>query len=270
MIQHRALLTLHHVMKALCAKRLAGDRKLFQDLTQNIYAFILNLWNNYTEAFLRHMQQDSPSEVIVENLEKALLTLRILRKLTVHGFKKPHESRDAVCFMKVIFERAKAALECRKQLRGKGIYLLELCEKFIIHLTKILTGVLDTHPFSYVDFIQPTLEFTVYYLFTSDGSHLLYERFIIQCFNLIKGILLCSEYKPPKIIEMTKEPETLRAHQIKMGFFQPNILAEICRKLVSHYFLLKQDDLELWDADPETFATDEGGESWKYSLRVSL
>ncbi|XP_044739459.1 importin-11 [Chrysoperla carnea] len=267
--QHRALLMLHHVMKQLSSKRLTGDRKLFQELTGNIYTFILNLWNNYTEIFIRHIQQNSSVEIITENLEKALLTLRILRKLTVHGFKKPHESTDAVCFMNVIFERAKSALECRKQLRGKGIYLLELCEKFIIHLTKILIAVLDTHPFSYVDLIQPTLEFTVYYLFTSDGAHLLYERFIIQCFNLIKGILLCAEYKPAKVIEMTQDSETLRAHQIKMNFFQPNTLAEMCRKLVSHYFLLKQDDLEMWDADPETFATDECGESWKYSLRPS-
>lgn len=157
-----------------------------------------------------------------------------------------------------------------KQLRGKGIYLLELCEKFIIHLTKILLAVLDTHPLSYVDFIQSTLEFTVFYIFTPEGANLIYERFIIQCFNLIKGILLCVEYKPAKHIEMTKEPETLRAHQIKMAFFQPNTLTEMCRKLVSHYFLLTQDDLAMWDADPETFATDEGGESWKYSLRVNM
>ena len=89
----------------------------------------------------------------------------------------------------------------------------------IIHLTKILLNVLDSHPFSYVDFIQPTLEFAIYYIFTPTGAQYIYERFTIQCFNLIKGILLCAEYKPAKIIEMTKEPETLRAHQIKMDFF---------------------------------------------------
>lgn len=126
------------------------------------------------------------------------------------------------------------------------------------------------HPFSYVDFIRPTLEFTIYYIFTPAGTQYIYERFTIQCFNLIKGILLCAEYKPAKIPEMTKEPETLRAHQIKVEFFQPSTLTEMCRKLVTHYFLLKQEDLELWDADPETFVNDEVGESWKYSLRVSF
>lgn len=147
---------------------------------------------------------------------------------------------------------------------------MELCEKFIVHLTKILLSVLDVHPFSFVDFIQPSLEFSVYYVFTQGGEGLLFERFIIQCFNLIKGILLCAEFKPAKIAELTKEPETLRAHQIKMSFFQTNTLTEMCRKLVSHYFILTKDDLEMWDSDPETFANGEVGESWKYSLRVKI
>jgi hypothetical protein len=47
-------------------------------------------------------------------LEKALLALRILRKLTVHGFKKPHESVDAMHFLNLVFDRAKTMLECSK------------------------------------------------------------------------------------------------------------------------------------------------------------
>jgi hypothetical protein len=78
---------------------------------------------------------------------------------------------------------------------------VELCEKFIIHLTKVLLAVLEHHPFSYVDMIQPSLEFSVFYVFTPTGKPLLFERFIIQCLNLIKGILLCAEYKPAKVVE---------------------------------------------------------------------
>lgn len=59
------------------------------------------------------MQNDS-SELITNNLEKALLTLRILRKLTVSGFYKPHTNQDCMSFLKVIFDRAKTSLEYRK------------------------------------------------------------------------------------------------------------------------------------------------------------
>lgn len=246
-----------------------GDRRLFQEFASNIYTFILNLWNNFTESFFRNVAQNVNSEMLTVDLEKALLTLRILRKLTIHGFYRPYQNEGCMSFLKVIFDRIRTSLECRKRLRMKGQYIFELSEKFIIHLTKILVSVLDSHPFTFVDFIQPTLELTVYYAFTPDGIEYVFERFVIQCFNLIKGILLCAEYRPAKVVELTKDPETVRAHQIKTNFFQPNTLAEICKKLVSHYFILTQDELDMWDNDPENFANDEAGESWKYSIRVS-
>ncbi|XP_066994048.1 importin-11 [Anabrus simplex] len=265
LVQHRALLMLHHVIKTLSSKRLAGDRRLFQELTSNVFSFVLTLWNSHVETFLSQAAENNTS--MGSSLEKALLSLRILRKLAVYGFKKPHESEDCRLFLNLVFDRAKTMLECRKSLQTKGSSLVELCEKFIIHLTKVLIAVLEHHPFSYVDLIQPSLEFAVYYVFTPAGEPLLFERFIIQCLNLIKAILLCAEYKPAKVIEETKEPDTLRAHQIKLNFFVGSTLSEMCHKLLTHYFLLTREDLELWDSDPESFATDEGGESWKYSLR---
>lgn len=37
-----------------------------------------------------------------------------------------------------------------------------------------------------------------------------------------------------------------------------------------HYFLLTSEEFELWDSDPESYVMDEGGDSWKYNLRVRL
>ncbi|XP_039758405.1 importin-11 isoform X2 [Pararge aegeria] len=267
LMQHRSLLIFHHVVKALASKRLLADRRTFQELTNSIYAFVLNLWHENTELFLRHIQEGAATEMITEHLEKALLCLRILRKLTVFGFKKPHECQDAVAFLNVVFDRAKTSLECRKLLKGRGIYPLELCEKFIIHLTKVALGVLSLHPYSYVPLIRPSLEFTLYYCFTEQGMVLTYERFTIQCLNIVKGIMQCAEFKLPKGTEQVKEPLILQGHQMKTEVLDQNTVCHMCRHLVTHYFLLSSDDLALWDAEPESFATDEAGESWKYSLR---
>lgn len=126
---------------------------------------------------------------------------------------------------------------------------------------------IDAHPFAFIDFIKPSLEFVYYYLFASNIEALLFERFIIQCFNLMKVILVCPEYRVKKGV---KDAESSRADGIIREFFQPDILSVVCKKLISHYFILTQEDLELWDADPEAFVIDESGETWKYSLRVSL
>lgn len=77
-------------------------------------------------------------------------------------------------------------------------------------------------------------------------------------------------FRAAKNPELTRNPETLRAHKIKQGFFTPAVVSDIGRKLVGHYFILTQDELNEWDADPEAFSNDECGDSWKYSLRVSI
>ncbi|XP_013780751.1 importin-11-like [Limulus polyphemus] len=262
--QERALLTLYHVVKALSSKRLAADRRMFYDLTLNIFNYILYLWDNHTQQILHLISQKDFN--LSASLEKSLLSLRVLRKLIVHGMKSPHEVEDAVRFMSLVFHRIPEFLHCRKAVEDRN-NLRELIQKSLIVLTKALHDVLELHPFSFVQFIRSSLDCTVSLCFTPAGEGLLFERFRVQCLNLIKGILFCPEYKPAKVIEETKEPATLEAHRIKMEFFTYSTLTEICRRLLTNYFLLTEEDLDSWDNDPEEFATDEGGETWKFSLR---
>ncbi|XP_023228381.1 importin-11-like [Centruroides sculpturatus] len=199
--QQRALLTLHHVTKALCSKRLAGDRRLFQELTTNIFSYILQLWNTHSQTFLQSTMQKQDNVI---SLEKSLFSLKVLRMLVVHGFKEPHRVEEAVQFITIVFQHIKPFLECRKTLQHND-NLRELCEKYLILLTKVLHDLLELHPFSYVNFIRPSLECCVSLCFTAEGNGYLFERFIVQCLNLIKAILLCAEYKPAKVPEGTAD-----------------------------------------------------------------
>ncbi|XP_052632643.1 importin-11 isoform X2 [Harpia harpyja] len=223
--QHRALLTFYHVTKTLASKRLAADRKLFYDLASGIYSFACSLWNHHTDTFLQ--QVCTGDEAAASNsLERTLLSLKVLRKLTVHGFVEPHWSVEVM-----------------------------------------LLDFLDQHPFSFTPLIQRSLEFAVSYVFTEAGEGIVFERFIVQCMNLIKMIVKNYAYKPSKNIE-DSSPETLEAHKIKTAFFTYPTLMEICRRLVTHYFLLTKEELTMWEEDPEGFTVEEsGGDSWKYSLR---
>lgn len=82
-----------------------------------------------------------------------------------------------------------------KTLISRGIQL-EVCDKFIIQFTKVLIGVSDMHPFYYIELIPTTLEFCVFYCFTEAGQSFTFERFIIQCLNLLKGMLILDKYRP--------------------------------------------------------------------------
>lgn len=262
--QQVALLTLHQVVKVLSTKRLTADRRLFQELTPIIYPFLSEIWDTHSQCFFMKVMEFH--DEAFKSIEKAYTSLKVLEKLTIHGFKRPHESNDVNNFLKVLFERVKHMLNLRTSLKSD---LEIIANKYIVKSTNILLSLLEHHPFSFVDFITPSLEYAVYYAFTPEGEACLFERFLIQCFNLIKSIILCLEFKPAKIVEDTKEPASLKAHLLKQAFFTNDNLTPICKRLLTHYFLLKQRDLEQWDNDPESFATDEGGESWKYSLRPS-
>lgn len=89
------------------------------------------MWNMFTESFLHDIMANASADIITANLEKALLLLRILRKLTVFGFYKPHTNSNCMGFLKVIFERAKTTLECSKfhLLVMNNTFKLEYCRK---------------------------------------------------------------------------------------------------------------------------------------------
>ncbi|KAM6035313.1 importin-11 isoform 2-T4 [Theristicus caerulescens] len=263
--QHRALLTFYHVTKTLASKRLAADRKLFYDLASGIYSFACSLWNHHTDTFLQQVCTGDEAAA-TNSLERTLLSLKVLRKLTVHGFVEPHWSVEVMGFLHAVFERLKQFLECSRSIRAENVCRDRL-EKTIILFTKVLLDFLDQHPFSFTPLIQRSLEFAVSYVFTEAGEGIVFERFIVQCMNLIKMIVKNYAYKPSKNIE-DSSPETLEAHKIKTAFFTYPTLTEICRRLVSHYFLLTNEELMMWEEDPEGFTVEEtGGDSWKYSLR---
>uniref|UniRef100_A0A2I2Z3D4 Importin-11 n=1 Tax=Gorilla gorilla gorilla TaxID=9595 RepID=A0A2I2Z3D4_GORGO len=263
--QHRALLTFYHVTKTLASKRLAADRKLFYDLASGIYNFACSLWNHHTDTFLQQVSSGNEA-AILSSLERTLLSLKVLRKLTVNGFVEPHKNMEVMGFLHGIFERLKQFLECSRSI-GTDNVCRDRLEKTIILFTKVLLDFLDQHPFSFTPLIQRSLEFSVSYVFTEVGEGVTFERFIVQCMNLIKMIVKNYAYKPSKNFE-DSSPETLEAHKIKMAFFTYPTLTEICRRLVSHYFLLTEEELTMWEEDPEGFTVEEtGGDSWKYSLR---
>ncbi|KAH6938891.1 hypothetical protein HPB50_014678 [Hyalomma asiaticum] len=263
--QQRSLLVLHHVTKSLASKRLAGDRRVFQELASNIFGFILQLWTSQTEAFLNQMANNQNNVGIT--LEKSYLCLKVLRKLVVHGFKEPARVPEATMFLTLVFQWMKPMLECRKTLKCVNPNLRIICEKYVVLFTKVLHDVLELHPFSYIPFIKPSLETAVSLCFTEAGEGLLFERFIVQSLNLIKAIVSCAEYCPSKIPDDVQDPATMEAAQIKMAFFTYSTVTEMCRRLVLHYFLLTEEELATWDNDPEGFASDGGGEAWKFCLR---
>lgn len=74
----------------------------------------------------------------------------------------------------------------------------------ILLLSVQLLDFLEYHPCAFIPLIQRSLEFAVSYVFTPAGEGVTFERFIVQCMNLIKMIVKNDAYKPAKNIDGRK------------------------------------------------------------------
>lgn len=165
-----------------------------------------------------------------------------------------------------------------------------LLEKHVTTMWKIIGDLLETHPFSFVPFLQGALEFSAYFGFSEEGQRLVFERVTIHTLNLLKGIVLCPEFIAPKNLDNDEEitsnrgdrcwtrvpstetnPLTYEAAKIKKAFFTNATLNIMIRVLVTQYLPLNSTELELWSDEPEEFALrmEDSGEVWKYNKRQS-
>lgn len=271
--KQRSLQVLVQVVKQISSRRLHHDRLMFEQLTSELYDFVVNLWNGYTMLYFGNIQSNHPLDVCQSNLERSIMCVRILRKLTIYGFQKPSQTSKPVGFIKAIFERTKSLLECRLRIKSAPfdyLPLLERHEKFILKHTKVLSEFQEYHRLSFIEFAPEVLEVSFNYVFFEgsrfifDDNQLTMPAFVIHCLNLIKGYLLNSTGNTYNNQPTDSE---IQLSEVLRDFFTSERLGYIMEKLLMHYFLLTPSEIEQWEDDPETYVTDEGGDSWKYSLR---
>ena len=67
--------TLKHVIKALAARRLAEQRKVFYEITVNLFVYIMKLWNTHLEGGMGQLRSGEV-ETAVSTLELARVCLK--------------------------------------------------------------------------------------------------------------------------------------------------------------------------------------------------
>lgn len=122
------------------------------------------------------------------------------------------------------------------QLVSSNESLLALCEKFIAVHCKVLRDLLDQHPFSFVPFIRLTVDFVLHFLFHAENRILLFDSFVVQCLNLVKGIVLCAEYKPAKVIEGESNVSGLKFTIYE--FVQLSAIPELAYPIVTYHLTM--------------------------------
>jgi hypothetical protein len=267
--QQRSLNTLVQVVKSVSSKRLPLERNVFENLTKELMDFVINFLNGFTVLYFQSIANKEATEACLGHLQNAVYCLKILKKFILFGGSKDHIFALRQQFFKSTFQRCKELLECRIEVKNRAEHdiLLELHEKYIIKHLKILYKFLECNRAHFVELVPITLEFAFCYSFFDgskyifEGNKLTFPMFVVHCMNLMKEI---AAY--PKSAKETETEKTIL--KMKNEFYSIERLGYICDKLITHYFLMTQKDVELWDQCPETFVLEEGGESYKYNLRA--
>ncbi|KAH8285350.1 hypothetical protein KR054_008024 [Drosophila jambulina] len=286
-LQQRILLVLHYVLKALASRRLMAEQRYFEELGSQIFGYLAwEIWAPLTGRFFELVRKEEA--LALSALQRAYVVMRSLRKLVVYGCSKPYKSTDHMNFVEQLFQRLRQCLELRYELRmgsnspGTAAILTEL-ERFVLKMMKTLNELMDRHSVSFARFVPVALEFSFHYVF-HEGTALIFDagdrinfgNFAIQALNMLKGIMLSgndSISAPPEgAAGVSIEDELLAgAAQSHAKFFTAERITYICEKIVTHYFLLTQQELEEWQQDPEGYDQDDGGgDAWKYALRPSV
>lgn len=181
-------------------------------MSYQLYPCVFQLWKRYTQSFFQSLDENLAMDTNYSPLEKALITLRIIRKLTIYGVTEPTNFEPCALFMNSIIPCLNKILEYRFRLlemqqqhlssRTGNVpilsQLIELIEKFALKFMKILYEYLDMHTKYFIDLLPISLEFAFNYVFYT-GTRLIFDtnnqinfpNFAIHCINLMKQVWFC-------------------------------------------------------------------------------
>lgn len=289
LIHSRCLMALHQIIKSLSSKRLSNDRKIFEELSTNIIDMILQLGFFYIEKCLinslntQSLGMDESSLKIQLNehsfyLDQAIICLKILHKLVLHGFKDNTENVALKQLMANLFQSfekliTKYNLIMASQHQTLIDYFKEKYEYLIVLYVEIINDYHETYPY---DFVQTCLcdclNMIMQICFTAQGKQIAFTKLSINLMNFLKSIIMCDKYKQRliKIEDPLIQMKQQKAIEIKQNYFTRENLQQILSFLFNEYLLMTDEELEIWRDSPEEFINEDGTatDAWKYNYRA--
>lgn len=258
---YQASLALYHVIKALSIKRLLSDRNVFYEVSNKIFEPILAYWKATTQVFL-----DDNSNL--QMLQRSLLALKSLKLLLVHGGKQEIDVKMGAC-MESVFTWLGVMLKARAHY-SQAEPLATVLTKWCLQCTKLLLEVQKQHTIAYIPYAQSSFEVAVQFAFNNSWRGVMFERCLVNMFNLLKACINEPIYRVKQGDELAAEVYAKMGvpdRDLVLEYFKDNVVLEFTHRLIFDFFPVSVSELEKWMSDPEEYATEQGGDLWKYSIR---
>jgi len=290
LIHSRCLMALHQIIKSLSSKRLSNDRKIFEELSTNIIDMVLQLAFFYIEKCLVNSLGDPQCQGMDEAslkiqlqehsfyLDQAIICLKILHKLVLHGFKDNTENTSLKQLMANLFQSfekliTKYNLIMASQQQTLIDYFKEKYEYLIVLYVEIINDYHETYPYDFIQTcLSDCLNMIMQICFTAQGKQIAFTKLTINLMNFLKSIIMCDKYKQRliKIEDPNIQMKQKKAIEIKQNYLTRENLQQILNFLFNEYLLMTEEELEVWRDSPEEFINEDGTatDAWKYNYRA--
>ncbi|PHH55389.1 Peroxisomal biogenesis factor 2 [Ceratocystis fimbriata CBS 114723] len=294
---HSALIILMRIIKELATARLRRSQTWLQAMSPEIVYLCCEI---YTEnktlwtGFLLNGQGDTTAVDIA--MMNSLVSLRTLRYLITFGYEDPYSDDTIRQFWEISQSDFGQFLSFINNDSPIPTQYQEAVGKHLLQFTKLHLDTSESHPASFVKLPSSIPLVRAYWdlvakfasvfgqsegIRHSGGSGQssskakeegpLLERLALKGLLLLRSCIRIA-FQPVQTFkyrsEETKAEQNRAMEIVKEQLVTPDFVLEIVNTLISHLFIFRKSDLDLWEEDPEEWESREQSEGNAYEWEV--
>ena len=274
-ISRNCLSCLQQVVKSLASRRLAVDKKNFQEMAENVFP---NVFQLLTDLWATTLTSDAAIMYPEMQLHALLLLTKTLHYLLNYGYCVDTVPRGHVfhTFINFCIDQIGMFLIGTYVPKLEQLEPLHTCRdlfgKITYRVTKCLVSFHETYPLRFSEHVPDFLTKVVATFFKGDFD--LYrqpysiwtiERFCVKLVNFMRLVIRCRDYE----IDSDQEDSNIPKRAI-LEFCNRDFLSTLLQKLLTTLMKLSPDDMEKWEIDPEAFVVREPLEDFEHCFRMAI
>ncbi|KAN0050099.1 hypothetical protein ACTA71_003200 [Dictyostelium dimigraforme] len=291
-IKIASLKAIKFVVKELASRRFVVDRPFFNQFSNTIFNYFIQIWRNGIKRLIELMIEGGNQAQNESFFILVYYASKILRRVVEYGYTDYQNSPEICQYFSDIFTGLPEILKLRTRITNPNI--LELIDKFVYINQKTVIKAQLQNPLTFINLLLPSLRFFVgqcLFFNPHDESKIewntteVYQSVMTQSLNFLKQVIDCSSYQGDYLDLETDEKQSISslankgkingngsiqiAQQTIKQFFNKELLGELLKALVSHYLIINKEEVERWEDSPEEYIQELQVNDSLYELKPS-
>lgn len=255
---------LYRGTKVMCTRRLARDRQLFYDIGPSILNCTMNV---YTDAIKLIKEEIKPIYISLRLVRISLKTMQICSLFGLEDMTKFPELLNLLVKLPSDVKYLLSIYEATEDPNKTPL------EKIILRYGKFFLEILTRIPeiFSLIDPDNSIVAFYWNFARIHEPLHFetLKDKITLQSLRLMKLFIQNKDiFNGNQTMSRASESFNGFIGEQKNPLFNNNFIEEVTKIIVFKYLCLNEEDLEMWQNEPELFLKEEESDHWEFNKRL--